>query len=71
VVRHPIYTGLLASALGATVAVGEWRGLLGLALMTFAFMVKIKYEERLMLETFPAVYPSYRGRVKALIPGLW
>jgi len=39
--------------------------------MTFAFMVKIKYEERLMLETFPAVYPSYRGRVKALIPGLW
>ena len=70
VARHPIYTGLLTACGGSVIAYGEWRCLLGLAMVTLAFAVKIGQEERLMLETFPQAYAAYRQRVKALIPGV-
>ena len=37
-VRHPIYTGILLAVLGSAIAMGEWRGLLGVALFTGAFL---------------------------------
>src|SRR5262249_43347196 len=35
-VRHPIYTGLLTAVLGTAVAMNDWRGTLGLALLAAA-----------------------------------
>lgn len=67
--RHPIYTGLLAGALGTALADLQWRRLLGVLLITVALLLKIRQEERLMIEAFPESYPPYRRRVKALIPG--
>lgn len=69
--RHPIYTGMLLATLGTGIAVDQLRILAGLALVLLAFAIKIRQEERLMLETFPGQYPEYRRRVKALIPGLF
>ena len=69
--RHPIYTGLLLAATGTALARGEWRCVLGIALIVVAFAVKIGQEERLMLQAFPHAYPQYRRRVKALIPGVF
>lgn len=69
--RHPIYTGLLLAAAGTALARGEWRCILGIALISLAFAVKIGQEEKLMLLTFPHAYPQYRQRVKALIPGVF
>lgn len=69
--RHPIYTGLLLAATGTAMAHGEWRCILGMVLLALAFAVKISQEEKLMLQTFPDAYPSYRQRVKALIPGIF
>ncbi len=69
--RHPIYTGLLLAAAGTALARGEWRCVLGVALIVLAFTIKIGQEERLMLQTFPHAYPQYRRRVKALIPGVF
>ena len=69
--RHPIYTGMLFATLGTAIGVDQWRCVAGVALVLFAFAIKIRQEERLMLETFPDKYPDYRKRVKALIPGLF
>jgi protein-S-isoprenylcysteine O-methyltransferase Ste14 len=68
--RHPIYTGILLAALGTALADPQWRRVLGVLLVILAFLVKIRQEERLMVEAFPDSYPRYRRRVKALIPGL-
>lgn len=66
--RHPIYTGLLLAASGTGMAVDELRSALGVAVLLAAILVKITQEERLMTETFPAQYPAYRKRVRALVP---
>lgn len=67
-VRHPIYAGLLLGFFGSAVALGEWRGLAAVALVTVAFMLKIRLEERWMIETFGDAYRRYRSEVRALIP---
>jgi protein-S-isoprenylcysteine O-methyltransferase Ste14 len=71
VARHPIYSGLLLACMGTALAEGEWRCIIGLALILVAFAAKIGAEERMMIETFPRAYPQYRRRVKALIPGVF
>ena len=67
-VRHPIYTGLLLALLGTAVAVGKWRALFGLVLMTGAVAHKLTIEERFMREQFGEAYARYRAEVAALIP---
>ena len=69
-VRHPIYSGLLLALLGTTIAIGEWRGLLGFIAIAAAFLIKIRVEERFMGETFGDAYARYRAEVPALIPFL-
>lgn len=68
--RHPIYTGILLAAFGTALTDLHWRSVLGILLITPALLLKIRQEERLMMGAFPESYPSYRRRVKALIPGL-
>lgn len=69
-VRHPIYTGLLMAYLGTSFALGEWRGLLGTAIVGASFWFKLRLEERWMREQFGARYEDYMRRVKALVPGI-
>lgn len=71
VARHPIYTGLLVAVAGTALNVGQWRGILALIVIVLSLMIKMSQEERLMMETFPAAYPAYRQRVRALIPGVF
>jgi protein-S-isoprenylcysteine O-methyltransferase len=68
--RHPIYTGLILALIGTALVIGEWRCVLGVFIILLALLVKMSQEERLMMQTFPQAYPSYRKRVKALIPGV-
>jgi protein-S-isoprenylcysteine O-methyltransferase Ste14 len=70
-VRHPIYTGLLLAILATAILVGEWRGLIAVALMTVSLLIKLRMEERFMDETFGADYGRYRRDVPALIPRLF
>jgi protein-S-isoprenylcysteine O-methyltransferase Ste14 len=67
-VRHPIYTGLLFGFLGSAIALGQWRGLLAVAIVYLALLRKYKLEERWMRERFGVAYDAYRARVKALVP---
>jgi protein-S-isoprenylcysteine O-methyltransferase Ste14 len=70
VVRHPIYTGILAMFAGTAIAMGYFGGFLGLLLAFVSFWLKLKREEDLMLKHFPAKYAAYRRRVKRIIPFL-
>jgi len=69
-VRHPIYTGLLLALFGNATMLGEWCGLLGLAIMFVSFWRKLRLEETWLGEHFGAAYADYMRRVKALIPGI-
>lgn len=68
IVRHPIYTGLLVMFLGTALHIGQTRGVVSLLLISLGFWIKLRQEERLMMQHFPDAYPSYRREVKALIP---
>lgn len=67
-VRHPIYTGLLAMALATAIQHGNTGGLLGLLLIAVSFWIKSTHEEEVMLKQFPDQYPAYQARVKRIIP---
>jgi protein-S-isoprenylcysteine O-methyltransferase Ste14 len=67
-VRHPIYTGLLLAFIGSAWAVGEWRGVLAVAIVAASFWRKLKLEEALMHRQFGEAYVLYAARTPALIP---
>ena len=67
-VRHPIYTGLLAMSLGTFIVAGRAAGIVGLVLVFISFWIKLRDEEQVMLKQFPEQYASYQQRVRRLIP---
>ncbi len=70
-VRHPIYTGLLLMLLGLAIGRGTVDAFVGVALFVGVHIWKLRREEALMTRYFPASYPDYRARTKALIPFLY
>ena len=68
-VRHPIYTGLIAAAFATALQVGSAQALVGAALMSFGFWMKARLEERfLMTQLGEASYAAYRRRTPMLAP---
>jgi protein-S-isoprenylcysteine O-methyltransferase Ste14 len=67
-VRHPIYTGLLLGFVGSAVALGEWRGLLAVALVCAVLWHKLRLEEKWMRAQFGEPYATYSRHVAALVP---
>jgi protein-S-isoprenylcysteine O-methyltransferase Ste14 len=66
-VRHPIYTGLLLMFAGTALAVGEWRGVLAVAIAA-ALWRKLRIEEAFMQLKFGEAYVRYAARTPALVP---
>ena len=69
-VRHPIYSGLLAAMLGTAIVIGEWRALIALAFFAGAVLRRVSVEQRWLSEIFPDDYSRYRREVPALVPFL-
>jgi protein-S-isoprenylcysteine O-methyltransferase Ste14 len=69
-VRHPIYTGMLGGALGRTLVLGEWRGVLAVVLMLVTHSLKARREEAMLYRQFGEEYASYRRSTGFLFPGL-
>jgi len=67
-VRHPIYTGLLAMVIGTWIELGHLAGMIGVILVFVSLWIKLSDEEEVMLKQFPQDYPAYRQRVKRIIP---
>jgi len=59
---------MLLGLLGTAIGVGEFRGLIALALFIVAWWLKARTEETLMIQQFGEQYSRYRRDVKALIP---
>ena len=70
-VRHPIYSGIALAFLGTVLAIGQWRGVLAIALLVIAFVHRMFVEERFMRQQFGAAYEAYAGRVRAFVPGVF
>jgi protein-S-isoprenylcysteine O-methyltransferase Ste14 len=67
-VRHPIYTGMLAMFLATAITFGHLGGIVAVILAFASFWIKLSEEEKLMLQQFPDQYQSYQQRVRRIIP---
>ena len=68
-VRHPIYTGLIAATFATAVAEATATALIGLAVLTFGLWLKARAEERfLSVELGSDDYAAYQRRVPMLVP---
>lgn len=67
--RHPAYTGSLASFAGLGLALHNWASL---ALLIFAplaaYLYRIKIEERALAARFGQQWAEYRARRRAIVP---
>ena len=72
-VRHPIYTGLLAAILGSLLTLlPSPAAIIYLAAVALAFTIKLHQEEKLLTTRLPNVYPAYKARVRtALVPFIY
>jgi len=70
-VRHPIYTGIFISIIGAELVAGSWLWLVLLIALTAAARTQAAKEEHILLEKFGQDYQNYMNRTKRFIPYLW
>jgi protein-S-isoprenylcysteine O-methyltransferase Ste14 len=69
IVRHPIYTGILAAVIATAAAKGTIPGLAGLLLITLGIWMKARMEETWLSGQIEAgAYQQYRRKVPMLIP---
>lgn len=70
VVRHPIYSGILAALVGTSIGEGTLPSSIGVGIALCGLRMKWKTEERFMADQLGAQYVQYQREVKAVIPGL-
>ena len=69
--RHPMYVGMLLMYFATPLALGSWVAFLVAPLMIPVIVIRIKDEEKTLLEELPG-YREYTQKVKyRLIPGVW
>jgi protein-S-isoprenylcysteine O-methyltransferase Ste14 len=68
VVRHPIYTGILAGFLGTAIALSQVRGLVAFVFIFVILCVKLRMEEQWMRSQFGETYATYAHRTAVLVP---
>jgi protein-S-isoprenylcysteine O-methyltransferase Ste14 len=70
-VRHPMYSGVMLFFFGAPLLVGSWWGLALVPVFAVLFAVRVRIEERALVEGLPD-YADYAARVRyRLLPGVW
>ena len=71
-VRHPMYLALLIYSLGQALVLPNWLAgpSYGVA-MVLLFALRVRPEERMMLEEFGKDYEAYMATTKRLILGIW
>ena len=71
-VRHPAYTGMIITFVGIGLALGNWASLAVLAAVPAAgLVVRIRLEERALLERLGEPYRRFAATRPHLFPGLW
>src|SRR5581483_12497909 len=61
--RHPVYVGEIATAIGVNLATAGWAAGLAVVYFVGAELLRMRWEERILSQTFPNEYPAYAARV--------
>ena len=70
-VRHPMYTAVIALLFAVPIALGSPYGLIPAAILTLLLLVRTYFEDRTLQAELPG-YPEYIKQTKyRLIPGVW
>jgi protein-S-isoprenylcysteine O-methyltransferase Ste14 len=71
IVRHPMYTAVIALMLTTPIALGSYWGIIGVLFYFPVFVFRTRNEERLLLHELSG-YEDYRARVRyRIIPFIW
>ena len=71
-IRHPMYSALALYSIGQALVIPNWvAGPSNLIAFTILFALRVRAEERMMIEGFGAEYAAYSARTNRLIPGIW
>lgn len=67
--RHPIYAGAMAEAVGLSLVFGSWWALAAaLTLFCPAEVARARFEERLLRARFGAAYDAYARAIRGFVP---
>jgi protein-S-isoprenylcysteine O-methyltransferase Ste14 len=69
-VRHPIYTGIIAASFLLAIELGTPAAFAGAAIMTLGWWMKARAEERFLGQELGHPYDDYRRRTPMLVPWL-
>ena len=70
--RHPSYTGMLVTFVGIGLALGNWAALTLLVVVpTAGLIVRIRAEERALVDGLGEPYRRFIATRARLIPGIW
>ena len=69
-VRHPIYTGIIAASFVLAAELGTPAAIAGAAVMTLGWWMKAREEERFLGQELGRAYDDYRRRTPMLVPFL-
>lgn len=71
-VRHPSYSGMILTLVGMGLSLGNWLSLALLAVVpTVGLIIRIRVEERALLDALGQPYQQFAASRGRLFPGVW
>lgn len=71
-IRHPMSSALVLYAAAHALVIPNWvAGSSNLVAFAVLFALRVRPEERMMVEQFGDEYTAYMARTKRLVPGVW
>jgi protein-S-isoprenylcysteine O-methyltransferase Ste14 len=67
-VRHPIYSGMLLALIGTVLAIGEYRAIVGFAVILLGFIKKATKEESFLQIQFGADFDEHKRHTGFFLP---
>ena len=69
-IRHPMYTAMIVQGIGQALFLPNWiAGPAWLVTFGILYLIRVGYEERMMLDRFGTEYQTYMQRTGRLLPG--
>ena len=71
-IRHPMYSALVLYSVGQALAIPNWvAGPSNLIAFAVLFALRVRAEEKMMVQQFGDEYAAYAARTKRLVPRVW
>lgn len=70
-IRHPIYFGVILAAIGIPISSSSPYGFFIMLALIPIFLIRIRFEERILIDEFGDAYQIYQGITRRLIPFIY